>query len=185
METIRKHKELFCALGAIIICAVLILVWREYDRTFLANTTDDLYDVAVRKMVYDNAFKQNKQMWTDSVINDFKPLREPFIDNDCAVLFMYSDNHDGVFIASTFKRENSKWRYFYSVYDDSIFVDGRFITTLGMAVIVNSDIVKYIQLPRGDTYDLVEIDAIPFVYIYDMNVYDRYKLLDENMNQLR
>ena len=54
-----------------------------------------------------------------------------------------------------------------------------------MAVIVNSDIVKYIQLPRGDTYDLVEIDAIPFVYIYDMNVYDRYKLLDENMNQLR
>ena len=79
METIRKHKELFCALGAIIICAVLILVWREYDRTFLANTTDDLYDVAVRKMVYDDAFKRNKQMWTDSVINDFKPLREPFI----------------------------------------------------------------------------------------------------------
>ena len=80
---------------------------------------------------------------------------------------------------------NIVMNHFYSVYDDSIFVDGRFITTLGMAVIVNSDIVKYIQLPRGDTYDLVEIDAIPFVYIYDMNAYDRFKLLDENMNPLQ
>ena len=96
METIRKNKELFCALGIIIICAVLILVWREYDRTFIARDESLICEVALKKAPDD---------WESTGKAVLTALGEPYISGDIAIQFLYDE--DGRVGVAQFRREEA------------------------------------------------------------------------------
>lgn len=156
MKTIRKNKELFCALGIIIICAVLILVWREYDRTFIAPDDSLICEVALKKAPDD---------WDAAGKAVLTALGEPFILGDSAVQFLYDES--GSVGAAQFRREEAGWRYKYA----SECIDRGGYGTLyitggaGFVTFVLSDSIRYISYELDGEVVTVEVDSLPFVYI--------------------
>lgn len=172
METIRKHKELFCALGAIIICAVLILVWREYDRTFIARDESLICEVALKKAPDD---------WDAAGEAVLTALGEPYISGDSAVLFLYDES--GNVGAAEFRREEAGWRYKYV----SECIDRGGYGTLyiaggvGFVPFVLSDSIRYIIYEFNGEDVAVEVDRLPFVYILPEG-YENRRFLDADGN---
>ena len=174
METIRKHKELFCALGAIIICAVLILVWREYDRTFIARDESLICEVALKKAPDD---------WDAAGKAVLTALGEPYISGDSAVLFLYDES--GNVGAAEFRREEAGWRYKY-IYRNR---DGRSYGRIPLppptgpttAVYVVNDSIRYISYELDGEEVVVEVDRLPFVYILPED-YENRGFLDADGN---
>ena len=172
METIRKHKELFCALGAIIICAVLILVWREYDRTFIARDESLICEVALKKAPDD---------WDAAGEAVLTALGEPYISGDSAVQFLYDES--GYVGAAQFRHEEAGWRYKYA--SECIDRDGYgtlYITGgVGFATFVLSDSIRYIIYEFNGEDVAVEVDRLPFVYILPED-YENRRFLDADSN---
>ena len=172
METIRKHKELFCALGIIIICAVLILVWREYDRTFIAPDESMIAEVALKKAPDDWEYK-GKAVLT--------ALGEPYISGDIAIQFLYDE--DGRVGVAQFRREEAGWRYKYV----SECIDRGGYGTLyiaggvGFVTFVLSDSIRYIIYEFNGEDVAVEVDSLPFVYILPED-YENRRFLDADGN---
>lgn len=175
METIRKHKELFCALGAIIICAVLILVWREYDRTFIARDESLICEVALKKAPDD---------WDAAGEAVLTALGEPYISGDSAVLFLYDES--GNVGAAEFTREEAGWRYKYIYKTTDGRSHGRILlppssTGPTTAVYVVSDSIRYISYELYGEEVTVEVDRLPFVYILPED-YENRRFLDADGN---
>ena len=172
METIRKHKELFCALGIIIICAVLILVWREYDRTFIARDESLICEIALEKAPDD---------WDAAGEAVLTALGEPFILGDSAVQFLRDES--GRVGAAQFRREEAGWRYKYA----SECIDRGGYGTLyitggvGFATFVLSDSIRYIIYEFNGEDVAVEVDRLPFVYILPED-YENRRFLDADGN---
>ena len=174
MGTIRKHKELFCALGIIIICAVLILVWREYDRTFIARDESLIAEVALKKAPDD---------WDSSGEAVLTALGEPYISGDSAVQFLYDE--DGSAGVAVFRREEAGWRYKY-IYGTR---DGRSYGIIRLppptgpttAAYVVSDSIRYIGYELDGEVVTVEVDSLPFVHILPKD-YENRAFLDADGN---
>ena len=173
METIRKHKELFCALGAIIICAVLILVWREYDRTFIARDESLICEVALKKGSDD---------WDAAGEAVLTALGEPYISGDSAVLFLYDES--GYVGAAEFMREEAGWRYKYVRRCSDRGSYGTLYTSVGFVTFVLSDSIRYIIYEFNGEDVAVEVDSLPFVYILPEG-YENRRFLQADVTVVR
>ncbi len=171
MKTIRKNKELFCALGIIIICAVLILVWREYDRTFIAPDDSLICEVALKKAPDD---------WDAAGEAVLTALGEPYISGDSAVLFLYDES--GNVGAAEFRREEAGWRYkFIREWVDRGGYGTFYIAGIGFIAYVVSDSIRYIIYEFNGEDVAVEVDSLPFVYILPEG-YENRGLIDADGN---
>lgn len=173
METIRKHKELFCALGIIIICAVLILVWREYDRTFIAPDESLICEVALKKAPDD---------WDAAGKAVLTALGEPYISGDSAVQFLYDES--GYVGAAEFMREEAGWRYKYVRRCSDRGSYGTLYTSVGFVTFVLSDSIRYIIYEFNGEDVAVEVDRLPFVYILPEG-YENREFIDADGNVVR